>query len=107
MGDNKKCWDRKLRYVVWEDRIMIKESTEKIPFELVYVLDATFPINLRFPIYRVIHQNTDDPDVYQRRINSLIELDENRRKTFDHLIEHQENIKEQFDKKTLQRQLQI
>ena len=34
-------------------------------------------------------------------------LDENRRKTFDHLIEHQENTKERFDKNTCQCQLQI
>ena len=53
-GDNKNCWDNKLRYVVWEDKITIKESTRKSPFELVYGLDATLPINLRLPIYIVL-----------------------------------------------------
>ena len=73
----------------------------------MYILNVTLPINLRLPVYRVLQQNMDDLDAYQQRINNLIELDENRRKTFDHLIEHQEKIKERFDKKTRQCQLLI
>ena len=58
-------------------------------------------------VYNILQQNTDDPYAYQERINSLIELNENHRRTFDHLIEHQDKVKEKFVKNTLQRQLQI
>ena len=87
--------------------ITIKESTEKSPFELVNGPDATLSINLRSPVYKILQQNKDDLDANQGRMNKQIELDENRQRTFDHLIEHQGKAKEKFDKKTRQRQLQI
>jgi hypothetical protein len=36
MGDNKKSWDNKIKYALWDDRITKKDSTRKSPFELVY-----------------------------------------------------------------------
>ena len=33
VGDNKRAWDSKIKYAVWEDRITKKNSTEKSPFE--------------------------------------------------------------------------
>ena len=71
-----------MQYAVWADKITTKESTGKSPFEFVYGLNVTLPINLKLPVYKILQQNVDDLDIYQRRINSLIELDENRRKTF-------------------------
>jgi hypothetical protein len=46
VGENKKYWDRKIKYAVWADQITTKTSTGKTPFELVYGLEAKLPVNL-------------------------------------------------------------
>jgi transposase InsO family protein len=46
VGENKKSWDRKIKYAVWEDRITTKTSIGKTPFEMVYGLEAKLPVNL-------------------------------------------------------------
>jgi hypothetical protein len=38
VGQNKKAWDTKIKYALWEDRIMTKNSIGKTLFELVYRL---------------------------------------------------------------------
>jgi hypothetical protein len=42
VGENKRSWDRKIKYALWADRITTKTSTGKTPFELVYGLEANF-----------------------------------------------------------------
>jgi transposase InsO family protein len=49
VGENKKAWDSKIKYALWEDRITTKTSIGKTPFELVYGLEAKLPINLQIP----------------------------------------------------------
>jgi transposase InsO family protein len=46
VGENKKAWDSKIKYALWEDRITTKTSIGKTPFELVYGLEAKFHVNL-------------------------------------------------------------
>jgi hypothetical protein len=41
VGDNKKSWDSKIKYALWDDRITKKDSTRKSPFELVYGMEVT------------------------------------------------------------------
>jgi hypothetical protein len=48
VGDNKKAWDSKIKYVLWADRITKKSATRKSPFELVYGLDVTLSVHLGF-----------------------------------------------------------
>jgi hypothetical protein len=33
VGENKKSWDRKIKYALWVDRTIVKTSTGKTPFE--------------------------------------------------------------------------
>jgi transposase InsO family protein len=40
VGENKKSWDGKIKYALWEDRTTVKTSTGKTPFELVYGMEA-------------------------------------------------------------------
>jgi hypothetical protein len=42
VGENKKSWDNKIKYALWEDHTTTKTSTGKTPFELVYGLEACF-----------------------------------------------------------------
>jgi transposase InsO family protein len=44
VGDNKRSWDNKIKFSLWEDKITKKSSTGKSPFELVYRLDATLSV---------------------------------------------------------------
>jgi hypothetical protein len=50
VGENKKYWDRKIKYAVWADRITTKTSTGNTLFELVYGLEEKLPVNLQIPI---------------------------------------------------------
>jgi hypothetical protein len=50
VGENKRSWDSKIKYALWADRITIKASTGRTPFELVYGLEAKLPLNIQIPI---------------------------------------------------------
>ena len=100
VGDNKKAWDSKIKYALWVDQITKKRSTGKSPFELVYGLDVTLPIHLKLPMYRLLQNFSSDQDAIQNRVNQLIELDKNRRKSLDQSIRNSNKIKRTFDKST-------
>jgi hypothetical protein len=53
MGENKKNWDSKIKHALWADRKTKKEVVGKIPFEIVYEIEVTFPIHLKIPVYQV------------------------------------------------------
>ena len=100
VGDNKKAWNRKIKYALWADRITKKSSTGKSPFELVYGLDVTLPIHLKLLVYQRLQNFSSDQDAIQNKVNQLIELDENRRTSLDQSIKNSDKIKRTFDKST-------
>ena len=57
IGDNKKSWDSKINFSLWEDRITKKSATGKSPFELVYSMNVTLPIHLKLPVYQVLQDS--------------------------------------------------
>jgi hypothetical protein len=103
VGENKRSWDSKIKYALWEDRITKKVATGKSPFKLVYVLDVRFPIHIKLSTYGLLQDFSTGKDAVQNKINHMIELDENRRKAYDQNCKNQENIKMAFDKSTRQR----
>jgi transposase InsO family protein len=62
VGDNKKSWDDKIKFVLWDDRITKKSGTRKSPLELVYGLDVTFPVHLKLPVYQFVQKYGLDED---------------------------------------------
>jgi len=46
IGDNKRGWDRKIKYALWVDRITVKASTSFSPFQLIYDSEAKLPIQM-------------------------------------------------------------
>ena len=60
VGENRRSWDNKLKYALWENRTTVKRITRKSPFELVYGQDYRIPINLQIPIYELLHQCATD-----------------------------------------------
>jgi hypothetical protein len=65
VGENKKSWDRKIKYALWEDRTTTKTSTGKTPFELVYGLEARLPINLQILALQIAQQFVTDKEALQ------------------------------------------
>lgn len=49
---NKKSWDSKLRMAIWADRITVKKSTSRSPFELVYGEQARMLMQNLLPTYK-------------------------------------------------------
>ena len=60
MGENKKSWDGKIKYALWVDRTTFKLSIEEIMFEIVYGLEAKFPIHLQLPMLQCMKILTID-----------------------------------------------
>lgn len=80
MIKNKRAWESKIKVSLWANRVKIKKSTDKSPFELVYRVDARFLVKKLLPIYMFIQKYDDDIfNPMQDMIMQLIELDENRR----------------------------
>ena len=77
LGHHKKNWDNHLTYAVWENMVSPKISTGKSPFQLFYGKDSIFPTNLAFPMLKFLQEYTDELDDFSRRINQIIELNEN------------------------------
>ncbi|XP_059066337.1 uncharacterized protein LOC131857656 [Cryptomeria japonica] len=50
LGNNKKAWDSKLTLALWADRITVKKSIGKAPFELVYGTRARLPLDNLLPV---------------------------------------------------------
>ena len=100
VGENKRSWDRKLKYELWADRTTVKIISRKTPFELVYGQNCRLPINPQIPIYELLQQCTSDQEAFQARIDKLVELDEVRRMAFDKIVIEQERVKETFDQRT-------
>jgi hypothetical protein len=47
VGENKKSWDGRIKYALWEDHTITKTSTGKTHFELFYDMEAQFHINIQ------------------------------------------------------------
>lgn len=83
--NNKKSWDSKIKYALWADRITKKDSSRKIPFELVYGTDVTSFIHLEIHVFKFMKQYWIGSCGLQQRINKIMEIDENKRHAYDHL----------------------
>ena len=69
---------RMLKYALWADRITTKKAIGSSPFQLLYGTDAVFPIQLGIPVIKFFQDIKEEPNDIQRRIFSLIELQQER-----------------------------
>jgi hypothetical protein len=53
VGENKKSWDSKIKYSLWEYHTTTNTSIRKTPFKLVYGIETLLPINLQIPALQV------------------------------------------------------
>ena len=71
---NKKAWDSNLKYALWADRISTKKSIGTSPFQIVYGMDATLPIQLGLPVMKYLQDEGEELNDIQKRIFQLIEV---------------------------------
>ena len=71
---NKKSWDSKLKFALWDDRVIDKISIGTSPFKLVYGTEAIFPIQLILSVAKFFQEEEDEPNGMVRRMMDLVEL---------------------------------
>jgi hypothetical protein len=69
------------------------------PFQLVYGTYVILPINLALPVIKLWKDVNEEPNDLTRRINQIIEVQQNRGEVDDKLQKYQDNMKAIFDKK--------
>jgi hypothetical protein len=69
-------------------------------------MEVTFLIHLNIHIYQLLDNFTTKKESFQERMHHLVELDENRRKSFDCLKENQGKVNKLFDRKAKKREFQ-
>ena len=53
------------------------------PFQLVYGAEVVFLVSLVFSLMKLLHEQEEEPNHMQRRINQIVELNEVREKDYD------------------------
>ena len=86
---NKKIWDSKLKFDLWDDRVTDKRSIGTSPFKLVYGTEAVFPIQLILPAAKLFQEEEDEPNDVVRRMMELVELQQIREQVIGKLEAHQ------------------
>ena len=69
------------------------------PFQLVYGIDVVLPINLSLHVMKLWQDANEEPNDVMRRMNQIIEVQQNRVEVDDNLQKYQDNMKSLFDKK--------
>jgi hypothetical protein len=107
LEDNKRAWNSKLKFSLWVDRVTTKISIGLSPFQLVYGAEAIFPSQLAIPIAKFFQDYQEEPNDVIRRIHQLVEVQQAREQTVDSIQDHQQKIKQVFDKKAKKERFQI
>ena len=69
LEDNKKAWNAKLKFALWEDRVSTKKSIGTSPFHLVYGTDVIFLASLGAPVMKFQQEHDIESNPLQTRIN--------------------------------------
>jgi hypothetical protein len=107
LEDNKKAWDSKLKFSLWADRVTTKRSLGLSPFQLVYRTEVVFPSQLALPMEKFFQDYQGEPDDMIRRILQLVEVQQIREQLMDKSHDHQQRIKQAFDRKVRKEDFQL
>ena len=97
--ENKRSWDTKLKFALWDDRVTIKKSIGTSPFQLVYGVDALFHVHLASPVIKFLQEIKEEPDDIRRRMFHIFQLQQEREAIENTAKIHRKKVKESFDKK--------
>jgi hypothetical protein len=101
--ENKKAWHIHLKYALWANEIITKRSIGISPFHMVYGTNVIFPINLALPVMKLWEDSNEEPNDITRRINQLVEVQQNREKLNEKLQRYQDKMKALFNQKAKDR----
>jgi hypothetical protein len=87
--------------------VTTKRSLGITPFYLVYGTEAFFPSHLALPVEKFFQDYHRDPDDMIKRIHQLVEVQQTREKGMDREHDHQQKIKQAFDKKRSKEDFQL
>jgi hypothetical protein len=107
LEDIKKAWDSKLKFSLSADRVTTKRSVGISPFQIVYGTEAVFPSQLTLPVVKFFQDCHRDPNDMIKRIHQLGEVQQTREKGMDREHDHQQKIKQPFDKKRSKEDFQL
>jgi ribonuclease HI len=107
LEDNQRAWNSKLKFALWADRVSTKRATGLSPFQLVYGAEAVFPSQLAIPVAKFLQDHQEEPDDMIRRIHQLVEVQQAREQTLDRIQDHQQKIKQVFDRKAKKEHFQV
>lgn len=74
LEQNKKAWDSKLKFPLWDDRLTIKKSINTSPFQMVYVTEVVFPVQLAISVAKCLQDHEVEPNDMTKRIYQIIEV---------------------------------
>ena len=99
LQDNKKAWNAKLKFALWEDRVSTKNFIGTSPFQIVYGTDSIFPTYFGSPVMKYLQEQDIESNPLHRRINQLVEVQHIRDQVVDNDQAFQDKVKKIFDKK--------
>jgi hypothetical protein len=99
LEDNKRAWDSKLKFSLWDDRVTTKKSLGISPFQLVYGIEAVFPTHLALPVANLLQDFEGEPNHVIRRIHQMVEVQQIKEQVMNKAYNHQQKIKQAFDRK--------
>ena len=102
-------WHTTLFNALWVDKVTPKSSIGNSPLFLVYGIEAILPPNLFSPSLQLAQSIQDEYcQVLEKRINTLLKLEEDRDKARKHFIKHQQIVKSWFiQSSSSNRELQV
>jgi ribonuclease HI len=106
LEDNKRAWDSKLKFALWVDRVTTKKSLGLSPFQLVYGIEAIFPIQLALPVVDLLHGYEGEPNLILKRIHQMVEVQQIREQVLNRAYSRQQKIKQAFDQKNKKKEFE-
>ena len=95
---NKSNWHVMLFPALWAYRTSVKTATGFTAFQLVYGMEALFPIECEIPSLRIAIQLLPETSALEARLVELEHLDETRRDAATTNEAHKRRVKLQYDK---------
>lgn len=83
---------------LWAYRTSVKTATDFTPFQLVYSLEAIFPIECQIPSLKLAVQLLPETSALEARLVQLKQLDETHRNAATANEAHKHDVKIQYDK---------
>ena len=107
LADNKKGWDSKLIFALWDDRTSSKRSISTSPFQLVCGVDDVILVQLALLVMKYAQEEMDEPNPVQRRMLQLIEVHQIREALMDKSQSYKDKVKTLFDRRTNKKKFQV